>query len=166
MIVMVSGLPGSGKSYFAERLAKALDAEYLSSDRLRKELFSQRTYSDSEKSAVYVEMLKKMKTAIAENRNVVLDATFHKKSRRNLFSIHSTEQIHVIKVYADKEIIRERLRKPRTDSDADYRVHQLIEQEWEPITQEHLQLQSTNDNIDQMIGKALKYLKDDEERNR
>lgn len=165
MIVFVAGLPGSGKSYFAKKLAEILHAEYLSSDKLRKELFTQLTYSDSEKAAVYKNMLEKMEKATAQNKNVVLDATFHKKSRRDLFSNHANDAIHFIEIRADKEIIKERLEKPRPHSDADYRVHQKIKKEWEPLAEEHLQLHSTNNNIDQMLGVAIKYLKDDEKGN-
>ena len=57
MVIIVCGLPGSGKSYFAERLAKKIDADYVNSDRLRKELFPSRTYSDREKATVYWRMV-------------------------------------------------------------------------------------------------------------
>lgn len=166
MIVMVSGLPGSGKSYFAKKLAIALNAEHISSDKLRKELFTLRTYSDFEKATVYNAMLKKMEKATAQHKNVVLDATFHKKSRRDLFTDHANEPIRFIEIYADKEVIIERLNKPRPDSEADFQIHQMIKQEWEPLEEEHLQLQSTNDNIDEMLRKALKYLQDDKKGNR
>lgn len=57
VIVAVCGLPGSGKSYFAARLAERLDAVYLSSDRVRREMFTRRTYSDDEKMDVYRELI-------------------------------------------------------------------------------------------------------------
>ncbi len=102
MIVIISGLPGSGKSFFAEQLAKKLDADYVNSDRLRKELFPTRTYSDYEKAAVYKAMLKRMAVAIRLGRNIVLDATFHKKSTRELFTKNTKEKIHFIEVWADE----------------------------------------------------------------
>src|SRR5690606_38715389 len=93
MIIIVLGLPGSGKSYFAERLAKMLHADYTNSDRVRKELFPKRTYSDQEKAVVYDAMRKKMEESIALERNVILDATFHKKSTRELFIRNTKEHI-------------------------------------------------------------------------
>jgi predicted kinase len=72
MIVIVTGLPGSGKSYFASRLASMLDADYINSDRIRKNLFTQRTYSEEEKLKVYEEMLLQMRKAVENNNNVVL----------------------------------------------------------------------------------------------
>src|SRR5690606_2890802 len=113
MIVIVLGLPGSGKSYFAERLAKMKNAVYINSDRLRKELFPKRTYSDLEKTTVYDAMLKKMVEAKAEKKHVVLDATFHKKETRKLFKQAVDLDVFFIEVYADESIIRERVKKDR-----------------------------------------------------
>jgi predicted kinase len=166
MIIIVSGLPGSGKSFFAEQLAKKLDAAYVNSDRLRKELFPKRTYSDDEKVIVYKAMLKRMAEATKIGRNIVLDATFHKKNARELFTMSTKEKINFIEVWADEPIIKERLEKSRPYSEADFQVHQLIRQQWEPIEENHLRLQSTNDNIDGMLQKAAKYLSDDTKGNR
>lgn len=166
MVVIVLGLPGSGKSYFSERLADTIQATYINSDRLRKELFPKRTYSDNEKEIVYQAMLKRMAEAFKNGRNLVLDATFHKKSTRGLFTMNSKEKIHFIEVWADEPIIKERLEKSRPYSEADFQVHRLIRQQWEPIEENHLRLQSTNDNIDAMLKKAAKYLRDDTTGNR
>ncbi len=65
-----------------------------------------------------------------------------------------------------KLIIKERLEKSRPYSEADFQVHQLIRQQWEPLEEDHLRLQSTNDNIDAMLLKAMKYLYDDSKGNR
>jgi len=64
-------------------------------------------------------------------------------------------------VWADQHIIKERLRKSRPYSEANLKVHQFIRQEWEPLWEAHLRLQSTNDNIDDMLQKAIHYLNDD-----
>ena len=71
IIVIVFGLPESGKSYFAEKLAKAIQAEYFNSDRLRMEMYPKRTYSESEEEAVYNKMLNKMNEAFTQNKSVV-----------------------------------------------------------------------------------------------
>ncbi len=161
MVVLVLGLPGSGKSFFAERLAKMLHADYVNSDRLRKELFPERTYSNSEKASVYNAMLRKMKTTNTQKNHLVLDATFHKKKTRELFTENGTDGVHFIEVWAEERIIKERLKKSRPYSEADDNVYQLILQQWEPLEQPYLKLESTNENIDDMLKKAVKYLRDD-----
>ena len=143
-----------------------LEAAYINSDRLRKELFPKRTYSEEEKSKVYEAMLKKMEKAIANGKKLVLDATFHKKATRKLFMEKAMDNLFFIEVLANESIIKERLKKDRPYSEADYGVHQLIREQWEPLEVPHLILGSTNENINAMLQKAVQYLKNDTSRNR
>ena len=161
MVVIVFGLPGSGKSYFAERLAKLIKADYINSDRVRKEMFKKRTYSKAEKQSVYDEMLATMKDAVDQDRNVVLDATFHTKETRTPFvkEMKSKGGIYFIEVTANEELIRERLKKARPYSEADFKIYQIISSDNEPLKEPHLVLQSTNNNIGEMLQKAYDYLK-------
>jgi predicted kinase len=163
MVVIVFGLPGSGKSYFASRLAGMICADHISSDRLRKEMLQERSYSDMEKAFVYSVMLRKTKEAIGQNRNVVLDATFHKKETRDLFvqEITGKTSVFFIEVVASEERIRQRLKKERPDSEADFEVYKKILQQWEPLSASHLTLESTDGNADAMLEKAAQYLKND-----
>ncbi len=165
MIVFVFGLPGTGKSFFASRLAKIIDASYLNSDKLRKELFAQRTYSYNEKKAVYDTMLRKAKEAIAKSQNLVLDATFHKKETRDKFmkQISDQDEVFYIELYSVESTIKERLKESRPYSEADFEVYKLIRQQWEPFNEPHLVLESTNNNVEEMLLKATRYLgwKDD-----
>lgn len=165
MTVIVLGLPGSGKSFFAERLAKQLGAEYMNSDRLRRELFPKRTYSDLETAKVYAIMLEKMGEAFQQKRDLVLDATFHKEETRVPFLTKGNSNIVIIEVWADEEIIWQRVQKNRPISEADFDVYRLIKKEWEPLKVPHLELKSTNENIDDMLQKALEYLKNDQKSN-
>ena len=161
MVVIVFGLPGSGKSYFAIRLAKIIKADYINSDQVRRDIFAKRTYSKEEKELVYNAMLSKMKESLHSNRNVVLDATFHKKETRKQFvdEINGKGVGYFIEVRADENIIRERLQKERPYSEADFKIYQLISKQNEPLEEPHLLLESTNDNIDEMLRKASDFLK-------
>jgi predicted kinase len=161
MIVIIFGLPGSGKSYFASRFAKAINAEYINSDRVRKDIPGKRTYSDEEKRAVYDKMLDQMKEFVKQKKNLVLDATFHKKDIRKMFieGMKGKGGISFIEIRADENTIRERLKKPRPYSEADFEVYKLISKENEPLGEPHLILNSTDHNINAMIQKATDYLK-------
>lgn len=158
MVVIVFGLPGSGKSFFASRLANLINAIYISSDKVRMEMYQQKTYSENEKLAVYDEMLRRMKEIIRESGKVVLDATFYKDEIRSKFIDVTQGDIDFIEVVADVRIIQERLKKPRPDSDADFEVYQKIKSVWEKLNDDHLALQSTNDNIDEILHTAISYL--------
>lgn len=165
MVILVMGLPGSGKSFFAERLAQKINAEYYNSDGLRKKMFAERTYSDSEKEKVYEALLRKMQEATNEGKDVVLDATFYKEKIRESFITHSKGRIAFIEVWAKEQLKEERLKKIRQDSEADLEVYRLLKRQWEPVKQPHLTLQSTNENIDAMLQKAENFLKDDKTTN-
>jgi predicted kinase len=51
--ITVSGLPGTGKSYFCTRLAERLSFLILESDALRKVLFPSPSYSQQESSRIF-----------------------------------------------------------------------------------------------------------------
>ncbi|MDO6429497.1 AAA family ATPase [Flavitalea sp. BT771] len=162
MIIVVMGLPGSGKSYFASRLATLIGADYINSDRVRTGLFSGTTYSQREKLMVYEEMLTRAVRAAHEDKHVVLDATFYTNEIRTMFStaLQDLDELSFIEVVADEGLIRERLRTQREDSDANYAVYMEIKEEWDPFTGDHLVLRSTDDNIDNMLDEAVKYLQE------
>ena len=160
MIVIVFGLPGSGKSYFASRFASTINAVYISSDKLRMKMLDKRTYSSTEKLSVYNEMLAQMREVGKQNKNLVLDATFYKSDIRKKF-LEETEEngnIIFIEVIADESLIRRRLKEEREDSEADFKVYKDVKKEWEPLYEDHLILQSTNDNIGEMLHKTADYL--------
>src|SRR3954462_3705742 len=128
MVIIVFGLPGSGKSYFASRLASMINADYIKSDKLRKEIITNRTYSEKEKLAVYGIMLSKLIEARKQNKNVVLDGTFYKDEIRRIFieGADEAEDIVFIEVMAEENLIKERLQKTREDSEADFEVYKKI----------------------------------------
>jgi len=159
MIVIVFGLPGTGKSYFAERLAARIEAKYINSDRVRKKTFAHRTYYENEKLFVYDEMLAELRQAIEKNKALVLDATFYKDAIRERFIKEAGNNTLFIEVKADEPVIKERLKQRRADSEADFEVYQNIQAQFEPMKEPHLTLYSSNDNIGEMMNSALSYLK-------
>lgn len=164
-IIMVTGLPGSGKSFFASRLAESVGAEYISSDRIRKKIFDARTYSEQEKSTVYHEMLRLMSEAGRNEKDVVLDATFYKTFIRNLFLNRAKElslKVYIIEMTAPFSLIQKRLSGKREDSEAGLQVYEQIRQETEPVTEKHLVLESEENNIDLLISKSLEYIHEQE----
>lgn len=163
-VIIVAGLPGSGKSYFAERLARRIGAVYLSSDRIRKKLLSKRTYSDGEKLAVYDAMREQMEEALSMHQDVVADATFFTREIRERFvrGLPPPLQQYMIEVVAAESLTRARLQRPRADSEADYSIYQAIRLRWEPIDRPHLVLHSTDANIDDLLQTACLYLSQNE----
>src|SRR5690349_5548442 len=101
MIVIIFGLPGSGKSYFAQRLAQILHAKYINSDTVRKELFITPSYSADEKKLVYNEIKKRMMKE-AFQKEIVIDATFSNIETRQDFiqTAKKFSTVFIIEIYA------------------------------------------------------------------
>ena len=161
LVIIVFGLPGSGKSYFASRLANKLSARYLNSDVIRQQLLATGKYSPNEKMRIYNELLREMKLAIRKNESIVLDATFYLENIRNKFmkaAKKDGQNILFIEVWSHEKIIKERLIKERKFSEADFSVYLKIKQEFEPMIDGHLLLQSTQENIEQMIATSMLYI--------
>lgn len=160
MVIIVFGLPGSGKSFFSKALAKQLGAEYLSSDLLRDSLGRPNSYSRADKNVVYDVMLTKMLSAIHECKTVVLDATFYKHDLRKRFTTYvpDSKQLSFIEIVASEPVIRQRLFARANKDEADYSVYEVIKNEWEKPEFPHLVLESTNDNLHSMLEKAKDYL--------
>jgi predicted kinase len=168
-IIMVMGLPGSGKSFFAKRLSDHLGAAYIGSDGLRRKMGLMGNYRMASKKIVYDAMFENAQEAILDQGNLVLDSTFFLQEIRDkavqLAKKHGAVLIPIL-VKAEKDIIRERLAKKRVDSEADIQVYQKIKEAFEPIKGPYLTILSTNDNIEEIMNQALHYIKNQDEKKR
>jgi predicted kinase len=160
MIIIVFGLPGSGKTYFARALANTLQATYINSDTIRETFPDPNRYSRPDKNIVYDMMLNKMMKAMHEGQTVVLDATFYKNDLRRRFTSYVREQdlVYFVEIVANELLIKDRLSR-RQNSHADFNTYKLVKDDWDPVQFPHLTIQSTDDNITEMISQALDYIK-------
>jgi len=82
-LVLVGGLPGTGKSTLATGLGDRLSAVVLRSDEVRRQLEPDgATYSHSAIAATYREMMREAEQPLGLGESVVLDATWHDEARR------------------------------------------------------------------------------------
>ena len=161
MIVVVLGLPGSGKSYFAEKLAGRVGAVYLSSDQIRNSLGARGKYSEHDKMLIYNAMAEKTGQALNAGKDVVVDATFYQSVMIDLFvGLAKTlgTPIWFIRIDADESLIKLRLAEPRKDSEADYDVYLKIKEQFEGLQVPHITLKSETDNVNLMLAQAIDYI--------
>jgi predicted kinase len=161
MMIIVSGLPGSGKSYFASRLAKDINAEYLNSDVTRQEMDARGVYAFDDKLNVYEEMARRAGEVLREGRTAVIDATFYRADMRDIFLTLARllyQKVACFEIVAEEDIIRERLSRPRLGSRADFSVYKQLQPLYEEIDHEHLVLKSGVDNVDSMLRQAKHYI--------
>lgn len=159
MIIVVFGLPGSGKSFFAEKLAERINATYLSTDKIRNELNQEKDYSQFGKKKIYERMINQA-LAKVNQKDQVLDGTFYLKSLRELLEKQlGDEQVLFIEITAHESIIKKRVQMKRADSDADFEVYKQLQKEFEPMKEPHLQLSSSANDVEEMVNEAITYMK-------
>jgi len=84
-MIMMIGLPGSGKTTLAKALAMLYDAEIFSSNEIRKELYGDDcTNSKEENILVFKEIHTRIKACLSHGESIIFDATnLSSKKRRN-----------------------------------------------------------------------------------
>lgn len=147
MLILICGLPGTGKSSFSKELSKRFSAVHLNSDVIRKKLIGKPSYSIEEKTKVYNEMAAQAEELLGNGKNVILDATFFYREFRDMMRGIAERQgvkIHIIRCVLGERETKSRItrRKPGV-SDADYEVYLKLKKEFEPISGEHLEIDTS-----------------------
>lgn len=153
-LVVVSGLPGTGKSYFCRRLAERTPVAILESDVLRKLLFPSPTYVSEENMCLFRAMHKLVLELLREGITLVLDATNLGEYHRE-YLYHIAEQtgarLIVVQVCAPPELVHQRLRgrasgnDPLNNSDADWEVYTKMRPTADVIRRNHFKVDTSRD---------------------
>ncbi|QNT76400.1 AAA family ATPase [Dehalogenimonas etheniformans] len=167
VFVVLVGLPGSGKSYFASRLIEKIPAIVLESDFLRKNLVRKPVYTQFESFRLFRAIHELIRELLAAKYAVVLDATnLSADSRRPLAEIANETNAKIVLVHLNtpREVAEERLigRTFKRDgySDADWAVYQKLETAFEPIQGPHYEITGPMD-ISPVIDKIVAEIKKD-----
>jgi hypothetical protein len=160
-LIVVFGLPFTGKSTFARQLADVIEGRVISSDFTRDDILLRSNYGHKAKEKVYAEMLRMAVCLIENGDSVVLDGTYYKESLRRKVvkkarGLHLIS--HFIEVTADEEVIRDRIRAKRKEIDADYDIYLNIRAQFEPLCSYHLILHSDCQTPEEMLTKALIFI--------
>lgn len=150
-LLVVCGLPGTGKSTIAAALEHAVNGVVLSSDRIRKRLVGLEPtehwrgdpdggpYAPGWTHRTYDEMYEQAQVHLAAGRTVILDATFPVAEWRARFTALAPRHgavARVLSVEAPAEVVEERLRAraldPTAVSDAGVEVYRRARARFEP----------------------------------
>src|SRR3990167_7558661 len=135
-LVVVSGLPGTGKSYFCHQLAPRFPLVTLESDAMRKALFPSPSYNEEESIRLFKAIHKVISDLLSGGISVALDATnLEEKNREKLYSIaeKAGAKLVIVRVEASPDLVKQRLEKRKISlkrpdsSEADWSVYEKMQ---------------------------------------
>jgi predicted kinase len=148
LIVLICGLPGTGKSTLARALAPLINAVVLSTDKIRKELIPNPTYRWEERRLIYDVLTLLAKYLHTEGINCILDATFNTESSRRELRRKldlSPEQFSLIECICFEEVVLSRLKNRKDDySDANIIIYRKMKKIYQPVRREHITVDTSN----------------------
>jgi hypothetical protein len=171
VLVVLSGLPGTGKSTFARRLTERLPLLVLETDALRKALVDEPRHTRGESARLFAACHQLIQDLLTQGVPVLFDATNLQESHREpLYRIAELTGAKVILVYttAPTEVVRERLQRrqqgkaPQDNSQADWRVYQRMRLSVDPIRREHFVADTSIDVepvVEQVVREVYRWLR-------
>lgn len=153
-LVLVSGLPGTGKSYFCRKLAERVPLLVLESDRLRKLLSPRPDYGRDESARLFKAIHALLRELLDRGINVALDATnLEEHHRERLYHIADqlSASLIIVRLKAPPEVVEQRLQgravgsDPSDHSEAGWDVYRKMEPVSEPIRRNHFQVDTSKD---------------------
>jgi predicted kinase len=165
-LIVVSGLPGTGKSYFCRKLAERIDLVILESDDLRQRLFPTPSYSKEESTQLFRACHGLVEELLRKGISVALDATnLEEHNREQLYHIadQSGAKLIIVRMEAPPELVQQRLegRARRVDqsdrSEADWSVYSKMKPTVQKISRNHFAVDSSRD-IAPVINKIARLV--------
>ena len=177
-LLMIGGLPGTGKSSLAAGLVQTACFQWIRSDVVRKELagispedstrgtYTEGIYSQAWSDKTYAECLRRAEMDLFEGRRVLVDATFSLEQQRRDF-LEMAARLGVPSVFivcqSSADIVRQRLNDRRGDaSDADWSIYREAAERWEAAssrTEPFLRVVSTDGTREAAISQSLEVLR-------
>ncbi|MBK8492414.1 MAG: ATP-binding protein [Saprospirales bacterium] len=161
MLILITGLPGAGKSTFALALAAANGAVHLNTDRVRAKLGLRGHYDPESKQKVYSCLLDMLESHLLAGEDAIVDATLYQQEIRTPFidlAVKYQTPFKWIEIRAEESVIRKRLENKRPFSEADFQVYLQLKKVYEPLQFPHLVLHSDNRPMSDLVTEALTYL--------
>lgn len=156
IVMVVVGVPGSGKSYFAERFADTFGAAIASPDRIRWMLFSKHTYSKTENEIVSQMNNLMIEQLLRTKRTFVIDGGFNRELDRRKLAAKARKagyKMLVIVVQTDTATIRRRALHRSENNPGDKYKQSLTPEQLAQFTERYEEPRADRDNVIVISGK-------------
>lgn len=171
VLVIMCGLPGTGKTYIAGQIASKLrmssscnSISILEGDQILRQLFPATQFKRSELIATHAQMRAQTSKMLAAGQHVIYDATnITRDYRDNLCKLASNCGSHSLIVHTianEQDILRrlcERSEDKATFSSADETVYMRMKDRWESIQRSHY-IVNTSAEIKTEIARIIKKI--------
>jgi predicted kinase len=168
-LILLSGLPGAGKTTFARLLGERLELAHIESDAIRRGLAAVPTYSPRESGQVFARVEAEARKALGRGRHALIDATNLTTRDRRRFVRLANEldaRLVAVRLTAPEAVIRERLGRPRDGhSQADIAVYEQMKRRPQPFG-EPVIVVDTSRGLEPAIALVLRLINATPGRNR
>lgn len=180
MIILLVGLPATGKTFIANHIIKKLDDEsaspsflletdsirryYFDFDEHKRLPFHQGVYQYEKRLQVYQAMFAALGVIAEQGANVIVTGTFGEQKLReqvNRIAQQTKQDLLVIHTICSDEMAAERLNARISEnnlSDAGLEIYLNLKAKFEPLTLPHLEI-DTEKNIDRIMQTIDEFLK-------
>jgi len=165
--IVVSGLPGTGKTNFCKRLSERLPLLILESDALRKVLFPSPGYTHGESARLFRAIHRLIEGLLNKGISLVLDATnLSERYREQLYSIAERLNVRLIlvRVEAPPALVQARLKQRSATnnagekSEADWTIYQKMKPSVQKIRRRHYAVDTSRD-ITPVLDKIVREVR-------
>ena len=153
-LIVVSGLPGTGKSFLCRKVAEKSPFLILPSDALRKVLFPTPQYNEQENKRLFSACHVLIEELLKKGTPVIFDATNLLEHHREYLyraAERAGAKLILVWVEAPPEVVRQRLIArertpvPERDSQAGWEVYNKMKPRREKISRNHLVVDTSQD---------------------
>jgi hypothetical protein len=166
-LIVLCGLPGTGKSHFCRKLVEGIPLAILESDALRRVLFSTPLYTSQESLRLFEACYHLVETLLKRGIPLVLDATNLVESHRERL-YHIAQQVGakliMVRIEAPPEVVQQRLENRASginsedNSEADWVVYQRMSRTAQKIRRNYFNVDTSRD-ITPVIEKVVREVK-------